>query len=60
MFIILEKLKSFLTIFIKRKIYVGFKKDSTCAISDGVIINKDKIPVLKYGEIVRIEAIKKF
>lgn len=54
------KTKIILKYIYKKKDLVGFKKDSTCAILDGVIINKDKIPVLKYGEIVRIETIKKF
>tara|TARA_B100000902_G_scaffold394946_1_gene452366 strand:+ start:8836 stop:9531 length:696 start_codon:yes stop_codon:yes gene_type:complete len=39
---------------------IGFKNNSTCAILDGEIINKKKLPVLKYGEIVRVETIKKF
>lgn len=37
-----------------------FKKNSTCAILDGKIVDRNNISVLSYGEIVRIETIKKF
>jgi len=38
----------------------NFKNNSTCAILDGGIFAKNNIPVLNYGEIVRIETVKKF